>query len=64
MSNLQDYKAWWRSSIAKPLPPASEKCACGWKYRREILSTIKCAKCGHEVLSYSRMEAQNDHLSS
>ena len=56
MSDLQEYKAWWRASQIIPLPSASEKCQCGHRLQRRVLSTIICAECRHEVKSYSRCE--------
>ena len=53
---IQDFRAWWKYNEVMPCPSASEKCKCGRKISRRINTTITCGKCGHTVLSYSRLQ--------
>ena len=54
-----DYRQSWKMhtlyDMWPPVPTVSEKCKCGHKIRRQITSTITCAKCSHVVSSYERL---------
>jgi len=56
MTTIAEYRTFWQFNYMMPCPTMSEKCKCGRRIARRVNTTITCGKCGHTVLSYSKLQ--------